>query len=65
MPYGSIGIPTASIDTLIFVNKEGDRFVKEDARRDVLSKAVLEQTGFQDIQIHKNRNGWLCITARK
>ena len=44
VPYGSIGIPTASIDTLIFVNKEGDRFVKEDARRDVLSKAVLEQT---------------------
>ena len=28
-------------------------------------KAVLEQTGFRDIQIHKNAKGWLCVTARK
>ena len=28
-------------------------------------KTVLEQTGFRDIQIHKNAKGWLCVTARK
>lgn len=28
----------------IFVNREGKRFVAEDARRDVMSKALLEQT---------------------
>lgn len=26
---------------------------------------VLEQTGFHDIQVHKNKMGWLCILARK
>ncbi len=28
-------------------------------------KDVLEQTGFHDIQVHKNKMGWLCILARK
>ncbi len=28
-------------------------------------KAHLEQAGFQDIRIYKNKNGWLCVTARK
>ncbi len=29
----------------IFVNQEGKRFVREDGRRDVISKAIIEQTG--------------------
>lgn len=33
--------------------------------RDVQLKAVLEKAGFHGIQIHKNRKGWLCITAKK
>ena len=33
--------------------------------RDVQLKAMLEQAGFQDIQIHKNEKGWLCVLARK
>ena len=33
--------------------------------RDTELKAYLEQTGFRDIQIHKDEKGWLCITARK
>lgn len=33
--------------------------------KDTQLKAVLEQAGFRDLQIHKNRRGWLCITARK
>lgn len=34
---------TASIYNNIYVNKDGDRFIREDARRDELSGAVLEQ----------------------
>lgn len=33
--------------------------------RDVQLKAVLEQAGFCDIQIHKNNRGWLCVMAVK
>ena len=33
--------------------------------RDVQLKAVLEQAGFCDIQIHNNNRGWLCVTAVK
>ena len=33
--------------------------------RDVQLKALLEQAGFRDIQIHKNNRGWLCVTAIK
>ena len=33
--------------------------------KDTQLKAILEQAGFRDLQIHKNRRGWLCITARK
>ena len=36
-------------------------------RADMLAelKALLEQTGFHGVQIHKNDKGWLCVTARK
>ena len=33
--------------------------------KDVELKAYLEQAGFHDVQIHKNKWGWLCVTARK
>ena len=33
--------------------------------KDVELKADLEQAGFRDVQIHKNKWGWLCVTARK
>ncbi len=39
------GSMSASINNLIFVNAEGERFVREDGRRDVISGAVLAQTG--------------------
>ena len=32
---------------------------------DVQLKAILEQAGFRDIQIHKNEKGWLCILVQK
>ena len=35
--------PTASISDVIYVNRNGDRFVKEDGRRDEISSAVLAQ----------------------
>lgn len=38
-------IKDKSIDSIIFVNKEGRRFVREDGRRDEISKATLAQTG--------------------
>jgi len=44
LPTGKIAFgPT--INNTIFVNNKGERFIKEDARRDVLSAAVLEQPG--------------------
>ena len=33
--------------------------------KDAELKAYLEQAGFRDVQIYKNRFGWLCVTARK
>lgn len=33
--------------------------------KDTELKALLEQTGFHGVQIHKNDKGWLCVTARK
>lgn len=36
---------TAGINNSIFVNKSGERFVREDGRRDELSAAVLKQPG--------------------
>ncbi len=41
--YGP-GVFTPYIENQIYVNKEGNRFVAEDGRRDVLSGAVLKQT---------------------
>ena len=31
----------------------------------VNGKTYLEQAGFCQIQSHKNKKGWLCITAQK
>ena len=39
--YGSLA--NLGIDSAIFVNTEGKRFVSEDARRDVMAEAVLKQ----------------------
>ena len=39
--YGSL--TNLGIDSAIFVNTEGNRFVSEDARRDVMAEAVLKQ----------------------
>lgn len=33
--------------------------------RDTQLQAALEQAGFRSVQIHKNKNGWLCVTAQK
>ena len=33
--------------------------------KDTELNVYLEQAKFQDIQIHKNKAGWLCVTARK
>lgn len=28
-------------------------------------RAVMEQAGFHGVEVHKNKKGWLCVTARK
>ena len=33
--------------------------------RDVQLQAALEQAGFENICVHKNGKGWLCLTAEK
>ena len=37
------GVPTASISNTIYINRYGDRFIREDGRRDEISGAVLAQ----------------------
>lgn len=44
--YGK-GVWTAYIENQFYINKEGNRFVKEDGRRDELSGAILKQTDSQ------------------
>ncbi len=38
-------IKDKSVDSVVFVNREGKRFVREDGRRDEISKGTLAQTG--------------------
>lgn len=45
-----------SADEVIFVNKEGNRFIREDGRRDVICKAILEQTDGVMYIIHNGDN---------
>lgn len=49
---------TASIANNIYVNAEGNRFVAEDERRDVLSGAVLEQTGSYFWYLNDSHTVW-------
>lgn len=43
-------------DEVIFVNSNGDRFVAEDGRRDVMCNAILEQEGGFYWMIHDSKN---------
>lgn len=49
---------TASIANNIYVNANGERFVAEDSRRDVLSGAVLEQPGSFFWLLNDARTAW-------
>ncbi len=46
-------------------NKWTERIDGMTIYKDVQLKAAPEESGFCDIQIHKNEKGWLCMTARK
>ena len=43
-------------DEVIFVNAEGNRFVREDGRRDVMCNAITQQTGGYYWMIHDSQN---------
>ena len=43
-------------DEVIFVNSNGDRFVAEDGRRDVMCNAILKQNGGYYWMIHDSKN---------
>ncbi len=43
---------TGGVDACIYVNQEGNRFVREDGRRDVISAAILAQPGGRMYTIH-------------
>jgi len=49
---------SASISNVMFVNAEGNRFIAEDGRRDVLSGAILAQTGSTYWVCHDAHNAW-------
>lgn len=55
---GLEAVMSASISNLIFVNAEGNRFVREDDRRDVLSGAILSQTGSYYWGVQDAHNVW-------
>ena len=33
--------------------------------RDAQLRTLLERAGFADVQVHKDRRGWLCLSAKK
>ncbi len=47
-------VVTGAVDAALYVNQEGNRFVREDGRRDVISAAILEQTGGRMYTIHNH-----------
>lgn len=47
-------VVTGGVDACIYVNQEGNRFVREDGRRDVISAAILAQTGGRMYTIHNH-----------
>ncbi|SMP53724.1 FAD-dependent oxidoreductase [Anoxynatronum buryatiense] len=53
---GVIPYKGRNADEVIFVNAEGNRFVAEDARRDVICNAILEQPGGFYWMIHDSKN---------
>ena len=52
-----------NVADMIFASEWFDAVTAFD--KDVQLKAILEQAGFHDIQIHKNEKGWLCILVQK
>lgn len=48
------GVFNVSADIVLFVNQNGDRFVREDGRRDVISSAVFEQEGGMMWMVHSS-----------
>lgn len=62
LPIAGNCVSTA-IENQIFVNVEGNRFVREDGRRDVMSNAVLEQPGKYMYMIGDNRVAEQSITG--
>lgn len=55
LPIGGGTTVSTVIDDLIFVNQEGNRFVREDGRRDEMSYAVLDQPGQYMYMINDQR----------
>ncbi len=53
---GVIPYKGRNANEVIFVNSDGNRFVAEDGRRDVMSNAILEQDGAFYWMIHDSKN---------
>ena len=48
------GVLDLQAEKVLFVNNEGERFVREDGRRDVISKAIFEQPGGTYWMVHSS-----------
>lgn len=48
------GVLDLQAEKILFVNNEGERFVREDGRRDVISKAIFEQPGGTYWMVHSS-----------
>ncbi|NLB23630.1 MAG: FAD-binding protein, partial [Clostridium sp.] len=53
---GVIPYKGRSAEEVIFVNAEGNRFIAEDERRDVICNAILKQEGAFYWMIHDSKN---------
>ena len=47
-------VVTGGVDACVYVNQNGERFVREDGRRDVISAAILAQPGGRMYTIHNS-----------
>lgn len=50
------GLVDLGAENTIFINSQGNRFVREDGRRDLISSAIFEQENGQMYLMHSNNN---------
>lgn len=73
--FGEVWRVLAPGGTFLICNEADGESAKDDRWTEIIAgmtihsaaalQGALKQAGFHDIQIHRNRKGWLCVTGRK